>query len=359
MAHPSIVWTIRVQGSQQSGQRFVRSISVLGNTGLAMSVKADFLDYEITDAEAYSTMLRGANVEIVQLEPGPLRGHHLRAELPGGEISWIVTNLPLRGFGRFPEGIWTLSVVTGAGGRALQHEIEVSVGTQFVHGPGAEQDGTYGRDFSVVCLCLRDETFRESLRNEFPELEGPVDRPWLVSEPSDRGRRQLIEHFDQAAVILRADEEVRGSLAARLVLQDELLGAFLESLADGVEPASLPAVVNAAALVSRAEAFARDAGANPSCVGDLCHGCGVPRRTLNHAFHQVLGMGPATYLRRLRLNQVRRALRQLRASERRTSVKSVALQHGFWHPGRFSSQYKELFGESPLESARRATRGDG
>ena len=237
---------------------------------------------------------------------------------------------------------------------ALQHGVEVSTGTQFVHGPGAEQDGTYGRDFSVVCLCLRDEIFLASLKNEFPELEAPIDRQWLVSEPSDQGRTQLIEQFEQAAVILRTDEEVRRSFAAKLVMQDELLGAFLESLAGGVEPAPMPAIANAAALVSRAEAFAKDSGINPSCVSDLCLGCGVPRRTLSHAFHQVLGMGPATYLRRLRLNQVRRTLRQFRASERRTRVKSVALEHGFWHPGRFSSQYRELFGESPLESTRRA-----
>jgi AraC family ethanolamine operon transcriptional activator len=114
----------------------------------------------------------------------------------------------------------------------------------------------------------------------------------------------------------------------------------------------MPAIANAAALVSRAEAFAENSGINPSCVSDLCIGCGVPRRTLSHAFHQVLGMGPATYLRRLRLNQVRRTLRQFRATDRRTRVKSVALENGFWHPGRFSSQYRELFGESPLESAR-------
>jgi AraC family ethanolamine operon transcriptional activator len=302
-------------------------------------------------------MLRGANVEIIQLEPGPLRGHHLRVGLPGGEISWIVTNLPLRGRGSFPAGIWTLSVVTGVAGRALQHGVEVSAGTQFVHGPGAEQDGTYGRDFSVVCLCLRDEIFLGSLTSEFPELEAAIDRQWLVSEPSDQARTQLIEQFEQAAVILRTDEEVRRSFAAKLVMQDELLGAFLESLAGGVEPAPMPAIANAAALVSRAEAFAKDSGINPSCVSDLCLGCGVPRRTLSHAFHQVLGMGPATYLRRLRLNQVRRALRQFRASDRRTRVKSVALEHGFWHPGRFSSQYRELFGESPLESMRRTDAG--
>ena len=322
-----------------------------------MTVTNDFLDYDITDAEAYSTMLRGADVEIIQLEPGPLRGHHLRVGLPGGEISWIVTNLPLRGRGRFPAGIWTLSVVTAAAGRALQHGVDVSTGTQFTHRPGAEQDGTYGRDFSVVCLCLRDEIFLASLKNEFPELEAQIDRQWLVSEPSDQGRAQLIEQFEQAAIVLRTDEEVRGSFAAKLVMQDELLGAFLEGLAGGVEQTPMPAIANAAALVRRAEVFATNAGTNPLCVSDLCVGCDVPRRTLNHAFHQVLGMGPGTYLRRLRLNHARRTLRQFRIGDRRPSVKSVALDNGFWHASRFSSQYRELFGESPLESAPRPAAG--
>ena len=319
-----------------------------------MTVKNDFLDYEITDVEAYSTMLRGSNVEISQLEPGPLRGHHLRAGLPGGEISWIVTNLPMRGRGQFPSGIWTLSVVTGAASHGLQHGVSVSAGTQFLHGPGAEQDGTYGRNFSMVCLCLRDEVFLASLKNEFPELEEQVDRQWLVSEPSEHGRTQLIEQFEQAAVVLRTDEEVRSSVNAKLVMQDELLGAFLEGLAGGVEQTPMLGIANAAALVRRAEVFATNAGTNPLCVSDLCVGCEVPRRTLNHAFHQVLGMGPGTYLRRLRLNHARRTLRQFRIGDRRPSVKSVALDNGFWHASRFGSQYRELFGESPLESAGRA-----
>jgi len=91
----------------------------------------------------------------------------------------------------------------------------------------------------------------------------------------------------------------------------------------------------------------------PLWVGDLCVGCDVPRRTLNHAFQQVLGMGPVTYLRRLRLNQVRRSLQHSCANGYTRSVTEIALDQGFWHLGRFSSQYRELFGESPRERARR------
>ena len=215
--------------------------------------------------------------------------------------------------------------------------------------PGAEQDGIYGRDFSVVCLCVRDDVFLESLTNAFPELLASTDRQWRVSEPSDAGRKELIEQFAEAAAILRADDKVRRSFAARSVMQDELLGAFLETLAGGVEQSPMPTVANAAALVGQAEDIAGNVGIKPLHVSDLCVRCRVPRRTLSHAFHQVLGMGPATYLRRLRLNQVRRSLRQNHANARPATVTELALEHGFWHLGRFSSQYREFFGENPQD----------
>jgi AraC family ethanolamine operon transcriptional activator len=313
----------------------------------------EFLDYEITDAESYATVLRGADVEISQLEPGPLRGHHLRVGLPSGDISWVVTNLPLRGHGRFPSGVWTLSVVMRSASLSLQHGVEVRPGCPFYHRPGAEQDGIYGRGFSVVCLGMREEFFAETVRNEFPELSDRLGQRWRVYEPAEGKRRELIAQFEQAATVLRSDERVRRSSTAKAVMQDELLAAFLEALAEGITPPPMLALSQAAALVRRAEELARESDGRSLWVGDLCVGCGVPRRTLNHAFQQVLGMGPATYLRRLRLNQVRRSLRQPGANGEPTSVAEIALDHGFWHPSRFSSQYRELFGESPRESARR------
>jgi AraC family ethanolamine operon transcriptional activator len=63
-------------------------------------------------------------------------------------------------------------------------------------------------------------------------------------------------------------------------------------------------------------------------------------------------MGPATYLRRLRLNGVHRALRRKNGGS--ITVTDVALEFGFWHLGRFAEQYKELFGESPHETLHRA-----
>jgi AraC family ethanolamine operon transcriptional activator len=321
---------------------------------------SDFLDYEISDVEAYATLLRGADVEVSQLEPGLLRGHHLRVGLPGGEISWIQTNIPMRGRGHFPPNVWTLSVVLGAASHAHQHGIAVRSGTLFLHRPKAEHDGIYGRDFSVVCLCVSDEILAETVKAEFPELTCLWEQKWRVWQPAEAKRVQLIDQFQQAATILRNDPDVRGSGAAKASMQDELLTAFLETLADEVAVATDSTVSNAAALIHQAETLAAKldghADINRLTVRDLCVGCGVPRRTLSHAFQQVLGMGPATYLRRMRLNQVRRLLRRARINDSAAIVTKTALEHGFWHLGRFSSQYREMFGECPLETSRRSSR---
>jgi len=318
-----------------------------------MATTSELLDYEITDAASYAAVLRGSNVELSQLAPGPLRGHHLRAELPCGGVSWVETNLPLRGSGRFPLGMWTLSVVTGARTRSFQHGIQVRTGTLLAHGPGAAHDGLYGRNFSVVCVALHEGLFENIVKGQFPEVSDLLKQEWSVCEPRGVRRRDLVVRFRQAATILRSDELVRRSTAAMAAIQDELVGGFLGALAQASPAPPITPLAHAAELVRRSEKLVEKADDHSLQVGDLCAACGVPRRTLSLAFHKVLDMGPATFLRRIRLNQVRRILKSRRAGNGTIQVSRVALDHGFWHLGRFSSQYRDLFGESPRASARR------
>ena len=74
----------------------------------------------------------------------------------------------------------------------------------------------------------------------------------------------------------------------------------------------------------------------------------VSRRTLHHAFSQVLGINPVTYVRNVRLHQARRALRAVANAPGK--VRDVAVDHGFWHLGLFAQHYKTLFGESPSQT---------
>ncbi len=62
-------------------------------------------------------------------------------------------------------------------------------------------------------------------------------------------------------------------------------------------------------------------------------------------------MTPVAFLTRMRLHQVRRALRA--ATPHSTTVTAEALKWGFWHLGEFSRAYKGCFDELPSDTLRR------
>lgn len=85
-------------------------------------------------------------------------------------------------------------------------------------------------------------------------------------------------------------------------------------------------------------------------VAELAARLCVSTRSLERAFHESVGTGPAQYLRDVRLD---RARRQLERPQRTESVTDVAAAYGFFHAGRFAKYYRDRFGESPSVTARR------
>jgi len=81
---------------------------------------------------------------------------------------------------------------------------------------------------------------------------------------------------------------------------------------------------------------------------EICSELKVSLRTLHYSFQDVTGMSPATWLRRIRLNQVHKTLKN--ASPDDIMVKQVALENGFFHAGHFSKQYLKHFGCLPSET---------
>jgi len=85
-------------------------------------------------------------------------------------------------------------------------------------------------------------------------------------------------------------------------------------------------------------------------LSELCAAANVSERTLQYAFHDIMGMSPLTYLHRLRLHRARDELRNAKSGA--TTVTDVAMNWGFWHFGEFSRAYKNCFGEVPSKTLR-------
>ena len=79
---------------------------------------------------------------------------------------------------------------------------------------------------------------------------------------------------------------------------------------------------------------------------------GMPLRTIELGFQDLYGTSLRVYRHALRLNAARRDLLRGDSDD---SVGVVAVRWGLYHLGRFSIEYRRMFGESPSET-RRATR---
>lgn len=98
-------------------------------------------------------------------------------------------------------------------------------------------------------------------------------------------------------------------------------------------------------IVRLAEArFAAMQGASIS-LADLCAASCSSSTTLYQAFEQVVGMPPLRYFRARGINTVHQKL--LKSANNRGAVTECATSHGFTELGRFSIEYKKIFGVSP------------
>lgn len=143
------------------------------------------------------------------------------------------------------------------------------------------------------------------------------------------------------------------SLAQHEALTRQLLRLLCSepAAADRGTPSPPSAAQRRFALVMAARAWA-----SQPCRGDeardvpaLCQQLHVTRRTLQNHFHAVLGQSPADFLKAVRLNACRRALRSATPGD---TVQDTAARWGFFHMGHFSQDYKSLFGEAPSQTLR-------
>jgi AraC-like DNA-binding protein len=105
--------------------------------------------------------------------------------------------------------------------------------------------------------------------------------------------------------------------------------------------------------VRRAVEYIHDHIAEPISLSDLVREGGVAGRTLLKHFRDFKGVSPMRYMRNLRLLRVREALQS--GSVHRVS--EAVSRWGFAHAGRFSSEYRRRFGESPSRTLAKAKSG--
>ncbi len=120
--------------------------------------------------------------------------------------------------------------------------------------------------------------------------------------------------------------------AVRKVLRDNLLLAMGTMLEEAQPMVSAESVSHQSyrRLLAQAREYVLENSAEPLTVLDLCQQLYVSRRTLQNAFHAILGIGPNARLKRIRLNAVRRELISPGQSARRSRRRPCSGDSGIW-----------------------------
>jgi AraC-like DNA-binding protein len=222
------------------------------------------------------------------------------------------------------------------------------------YGPGVRVDGGSGGELRWAGLVLEALTWREHaqrlLGRELPEIEGEP----RVLRLDSRHSQTVLAELRELVALARSRPEVFGSPARRRDLEKHLVTVFVRALSGSRPVETTPrSLRSAVAAVRQAVAVIH---AQPTAdVAALSRTTKVPRRSLERAFHLVVGTGPAEFARR---DALCRARELLLSAGPRESVASVAQASGFAHLGRFAGYYRRAFGESPSQTLKR-TRTQG
>jgi transcriptional regulator GlxA family with amidase domain len=180
----------------------------------------------------------------------------------------------------------------------------------------------------------------------------------LLVRPPPNVQSRLLKLHAAVSQLAKDVPDILTQTEVARAIEQQLLRAMVSCVAAGLTDGDARHLVGRLGVMKRLEQYLRDNPLEPLYVTDICAAIGVTDRTLRSHCQQSLGMGPHEYLTLRRLRLARAALKA--ADPAVTTVTQVATGHGFWELGRFSEQYRKVFGELPSVTLRGAPeRRDG
>jgi AraC family ethanolamine operon transcriptional activator len=234
----------------------------------------------------------------------------------------------------------------------ISHKGRVSPDILFGFKPGLETNLITPANLQIASIQIRRDVFQNYL--QMMERSDLDEKLWAhnyvsasVSLPTVRIYLNQLHHL-----ILHQPNLLQQPHLKKLVLED-----FIPLLVDAIPPMTKDVLQPVRPLVRSqmikdAEDYLIAHLEQPLTLKDLCKALHVSRTPLFNGFQEVFGVGPMEYLKVQRLHSVRQMLKT--ADPRTDNVTAIAQRFGFWSAGHFTRDYKQMFGELPSATLKRA-----
>jgi AraC family transcriptional regulator, ethanolamine operon transcriptional activator len=302
------------------------------------------------DADEHAHNLSCWNQTYDQLSAGAFVGSVTELWLPKTQIFVETANQTLRqSCAAWPDSIW-FGIPAPRTGLMTLGGRQISAESVCVRQNGADFDLLTAPDFNLFGIVVDRESFGRYLEtvehHNLDRLLGTADVLQLPLALKARVCADLDHILADAGAERDASELLQERIFTTLA---QMLGAAGGSQDDCAVRGGLTRRQRQRTIALIREYLLAHPDA-PISVSELCQRFHLSRRALQNCFEDVTGLSPLAYMRAIRLNGVRRHLR-----ERPCSVGEAAYAWGFNHLSQFAQDYRKLFGELPSQTACRNT----
>jgi len=309
-----------------------------------------YLTVERRDLDGFEGLqqaVQGTHFDIVQLGRGKLHGH----------VSYLGIDEFTLSVNAFSTGICAqrisadekvlVGMLLSAADRVSQWSFDMVPGDIVVIPPVTEHHAAHFGASSYACIRVDPNELGSVFAGD-PSLSDPAN--W---QQNNRYRA----HSDVGTVAVGALSLLAEHLARlKGALSDELAEFWKRTIVEcmavtmrgSLPPDKSGHLPSAMKLVRLVEDYLEMRGDRPLHISEICSRLHLSRRSLHRAFHEIFGIGPVTFLRQKRLCAVHSILKD--NSPGTTTVGEVAMRQGFIELGRFSHDYRIMFGEYPSQT---------
>ncbi len=307
-----------------------------------------FRDIPLFDASEQQANQSWLPIEITQLSTGNFQGNLRQIEHQDVSVFFESQNRSIHKRSVMPDNLCTVSFVRATSANFRFSEYSSANNALFFLPSGTAFDLNVPSGTDTVYFRFNQSQLLDKARALNPyRWESTPNKLLMLLAPN----RPFLDVFTQyiyshpAFNDNQACSDIDLSLST-LIMDQVLMALDATSLHDDFAP-DLVARRRAKKLVYQAIEYmigALDRHICPSIV-DICIDLKISQRNLQYSFKKILDLTPNSYLYHLRLNRVRSQL--LKPDHASVTVTQIASYWHFWHLGRFSKDYQQLFGELP------------
>lgn len=305
---------------------------------------------QLADPAEFRAAVRAADGELLVKGRGEFRSEVIRVDLHQLWMQRISDKLPRIIQATHHSGRAAILFLTHSAQAPVRHSgVEVAPGEIIALHDGASFHHCSEAPCRVAAMSLTLADFAAASKAIIGHELAPATETRVI-RPDATAMARLMALHDKASKLAMDGAAELTYPASAMALEQDLVRAMVACLA---EPGAATKVARGhAKVVARFEEFVEYRRYEPVYLAEICAAIGVSERTLRTCCQEHLGMGPIHYLWLRRMHLAHRAL--LGADADSTTVTQVATEHGFWELGRFSVEYRSLFGEPPSASLHRS-----